>query len=487
MSTSAEQRRAETTRRGGIPGQRAGEDPAGAERPRQRRPRGNLRWAIVGMCFLGVSINYLDRANLSIAMPDIVKEFGISHTVEGLILGGFFWTYALFQLPAGHFIDRFGARVTYGFAVIWWSVFTALTAVASGAGSLFGFRLGLGVGESASYPASAKVVSLWFPKRERALATSIYDSGARFGSAVALPLVAFLVAWLGWRASFVITGALGVVWAVGWVAWYRNPRSKSGLSDEELAYIESGGARADDPGKTGGKTGEETGEEPVAREAAPTAAPTVRWRQLFGYRTVWGMMLGFFCLNFVIYFFITWFPTYLHDARGFSLLGTGFYGVIPAIVAILGGWLGGWVSDRIYDRTGDLNKARKTCLVGGMLFSSVIALAVVVPSAWAALALLSLCYASLTFAAASVWSLPADVAPTQNQVASIGGIQNFASNLAGVGSPFLVGALYDATGSFVVPLVVVGCLGLLGAVAYAVIVKRVEPLPARHVQEGAAA
>ena len=478
MSTSADHRRPGATRNGRIPGQRAAEDPAGRnQQTRRRRPRGNLRWAIVAACFLGVSINYLDRANLSIAMPDIVKEFGISHTVEGLILGGFFWTYALFQLPAGHFIDKFGARVTYGFAVLWWSVFTALTAVASGAGSLFGFRLGLGVGEIASYPASAKVVSKWFPARERALATSIYDSGARFGSAVALPLVAFLVAALGWRASFVITGALGVLWAIGWVAWYRDPRSKSGLGEEELDYIEAGGARDDQADKTG--------DEAAARPAS--ALPTVRWRQLFGYRTVWGMMIGFFCLNFVIYFFITWFPTYLHDARGFSLLGTGFYGVIPAIVAIFGGWLGGWVSDRIYDRTGDLNKARKVCLVGGMVFSSVIALAVVVPSAWAALALLSVCYASLTFAAASVWSLPADVAPTENQVASIGGIQNFASNLAGVGSPFLVGALYDATGSFVVPLVVVGCLGLLGALAYAFIVKRVEPLPARHVPEGAAA
>src|SRR3954454_217782 len=207
------------------------------------RPRGRMRWAIVGMCFLGVSINYLDRANLSIAMPDITKEFGFSHTLEGLILGAFFWTYAIFQLPAGHFIDRLGARVTYAFAVVWWSVFTALSAAATGAASLFGFRLGLGVGESASYPASAKVVSKWFPKRERAFASSIYDSGARFGSAVALPVVAALVAWLGWRASFVVTGALGVFWAVGWFLWYRDPRKKSGLSREELGYIEQGGSR----------------------------------------------------------------------------------------------------------------------------------------------------------------------------------------------------------------------------------------------------
>ena len=425
--------------------------------------RGNLRWMVVGMCFLGTSINYLDRANLSIAMPDIVKQFGISHTLEGLILGAFFWTYALFQLPSGHFIDKFGARVMYTFAVVWWSLFTGLTAAATGFASLFGFRLGLGIGESAAYPANAKVVSKWFPKNERALATSIYDSGARFGSAVALPVVAFIIAGMGWRASFIITGLIGVIWAIGWAVWYRDPRRKARLKETELRYIEEGGARGDSE---------------QSKEAA--SGPQLRWRDLFRYRTVWGMMIGFFCLNFVIYFFITWFPTYLTDARGFSLLGTGIYGTIPAIVAIFGGWLGGWVSDRIYVRTGDLNKARKICLVGGMLFSSVIALAVIVPSAAMALFLLSVSYASLTFAAASIWSLPADVSPTEHQVASLGGIQNFASNLAGVGSPFFIGALYDATGSFVIPLVVVGGIALVGAVAYAIIIKRVEPLPLTH-------
>jgi ACS family glucarate transporter-like MFS transporter len=408
----------------------------------------------VWACFAGTSINYLDRANLSIAMPKIVDEFHISATLEGLILGAFFWTYALFQLPSGHFIDRIGARIMYAVAVVWWSVFTALTAVATGFASLFGYRLGLGIGESAAYPANAKVVSLWFPRRERALATSIYDSGARFGAAVALPVVAILVSALGWRWSFVITGALGVFWAIGWVLWYRDPRHHRQVSREELDYISEGGARS----------GNES-------------AGDMRWRDLFRYRTVWGMMLGFFCLNFVIYFFITWFPTYLHDARHFTILKTGFYGVIPAIVAIFGGWLGGWVSDRLYRRTGDLNRARKICLVGGMLFSSVIALSVVVPSATTALVLLSISYASLTFAAASVWSLPADVAPTEGQVASIGGIQNFASNLAGVASPFFVGALYDLTGSFVVPLVVIGCFAVVGALAYAVVIRRVEPLP----------
>jgi ACS family glucarate transporter-like MFS transporter len=412
----------------------------------------------VWACFAGTSINYLDRANLSIAMPKIVDEFHISATLEGLILGAFFWTYALFQLPAGHFIDKLGARVMYTFAVVWWSVFTALTAVSTGFASLFGFRLGLGVGESAAYPANAKVVSKWFPKRERALATSIYDSGARFGSAVALPIVAFIIAGLGWRASFVITGAIGVIWAIGWAVWYRDPRRKARLRETELRYIEEGGARADSESSS---------------EAAASGS-RLRWRDLFRYRTVWGMMIGFFCLNFVIYFFITWFPTYLLEVHKYDLKLKG--AIMAGLPLLFGGWFGGWVSDRIYDRTGDLNKARKICLVSGMLFSSVIALAVIVPSAGMALFLLSVSYASLTFAAASIWSLPADVSPTEHQVASLGGIQNFASNLAGVGSPFFIGALYDATGSFVIPLVVVGGIALVGAAAYAIIIKRVEPL-----------
>src|SRR3954447_6197828 len=194
------------------------------------------------------------RGDGPIAMPKIVEEFHISHTLEGLALGAFFWTYALFQLLAGHLIDRFGARIMYTFAVVWWSVFTALTAVATSIGSLFGYRLGLGVGESAAYPANAKVVSMWFPRMERALATSIYDSGARFGSAAALPLVAFIVASLGSRWSFVLTGAIGVLWAIGWFACDRDPLRPRGPCAEEMTYIEEGGSRGAGEGEDGAES-----------------------------------------------------------------------------------------------------------------------------------------------------------------------------------------------------------------------------------------
>jgi sugar phosphate permease len=189
------------------------------------------------------------------------------------------------------------------------------------------------------------------------------------------------------------------------------------------------------------------------------------------------MMLGFFCLNFVIYFFITWFPTYLVKARGFTLLKLGFLGTIPALAAIPSGYLGGWVSDTLVRRGYSLTRARKIPIVSGMFVSASIALAVVVPSASWALVLLSLSYSSLTFAAASVWSLPADVAPTSRHVASIGGIQNFASNLAGICISTFVGVMLGKTGGFVIPLLVAGGFSILGAVSYLLIVGEIGPLP----------
>src|SRR3954453_19146087 len=260
-----------------------------------RGPRTKVRWIIVGLCFAGLTINYVDRANLSVALPSMSKELGFGPEVEGLVLGAFFGSYALLQLPVGHLVDRLGARIMFAVSGLWWSLFTAATALAGSVATLLGFRLALGAGEAGGYPSSAKAVSEWFPVRERAFATSIYDSGARAGTALALPVVTALIAWLGWRASFAITGVLGLVWVVVWWLFYRSPRDHSLANEAEVAYIEQGGSRA------------------VAD--TPPEAEGLRWRDLFRYRTVLGMMLGFFCLNYVIYFFITWFPSYLVDAR----------------------------------------------------------------------------------------------------------------------------------------------------------------------------
>ena len=412
------------------------------------------RWLMIIMCFAATTINYVDRATMSVAAPFIQHDLGLNPAMMGFLLGGFFWTYAVMQLPAGWLVDRLGPRLTYTLAVGWWSVFTAATALVNSAGVMFGLRLGLGVGEAGSYPANAKVAALWFPKAERGIAAGIFDSGSRAGSALSLPIVAALVAVLGWRAAFIATGALGLVWIVAWLLIYRDPDRHHSVTPAEYAAL-----RAAQPESAGGEK--------------------VSWLSLFRYRTVWGMMIGFFCLNFVFYFFTTWFPTYLLEARGFSLKQLGTVGMLPALAAIPAAWVGGWVSDSLFRRGWSLTAARKTCLVGGMLMSSVITLSAFAPSVTVALVLFTVCYASIAFAGANIWALPADVAPTPGHVASLGGIQNCASNLSGIAISTFTGIMLTIThGSFVVPLCVAGGFCVLGAFVYLFVVGRIEPLPA---------
>jgi MFS transporter, ACS family, D-galactonate transporter len=432
----------------------------GGERPRGRRH--NLRWLMAFLCFLGMTVNYIDRATISISLPYMTHDLRIGPEWQGLVLSLFFVTYALGQLPGGALTDRYGERRTFAVGGTIWALVTVATGFVQGLGGLAAARLALGAGEAPAYPSCAKAVSRWFPVRERALANSVWDNGARAGTAIAAPLVTALIAWQGWRAAFWATGCVALLWVALWLRTYRTPTEDTRLSAEERDYIETGGARlnAADGAATGGD-----------------AAAPVRWRHLFRSRTVWGMMTGFFCLNYVIYFFITWFPSYLVQARGFDLLQLGFYGALPGIVAIGGSLLGGWTSDTLLRRGWSVTRARKTCLVCGMLFSSVIALAVIVPSAAGALALLSVSYASLAFSAASVASLPADVAPTPRHVASLGGIQNFASNLAGVLGSTTTGLLLAFfNDSYVAPLMLSGALCLVGALTYGLVVGRVEPL-----------
>ncbi len=417
------------------------------------------RWTMMFMGCAAMAINYIDRANLAVAAPFIRKELGIDAALMGVILGAFFWTYASMQLPFGWFADRVGARIALAAAVTWWSIATVLTATANSIATLTGFRLLLGVGEAGAYPSGTKINMAWFPRSERAIAASIFDSGSRIGNALSLPIVAWIIGSFGWRMSFAVTGLIGIVWVVLWLVIYRDPENHPSVTADQLAYLQA-----------------ERGNAQKNSEGAK-----VSWSSLFGYRTVWGMMIGFFCLNFVIYFFITWFPTYLIQARGFSLAQLGTLGLLPGLFSIPCGWLGGFASDALYRRGWSLTKARKTCLVGGMLMSSVITLSVFAPNAYVALFFFAVAYGSLAFTAASIWSLPADVAPTPAHVASIGGIQNFAANIAGIVTATFTGVMLTITsGSFVVPLLAAGGFCLLGAAVYMFVIKEVAPLPVRE-------
>ncbi len=413
-----------------------------------------IRWLMIGMCFLANVISYIDRANLAIAAPAISADLGIGATEMGLVLSAFFWTYALMQLPAGWFIDKVGVRISLTLAVTFWSVFTVATGLAHGIKQFIAARLLLGMGEAAALPSFSKVAFNWFPRGERGMAASVYDSGSRVGSALSLPLVTWLILAVGWRGSFIVTGLLGIVWALAWWFIYRDPERYRGIAPAQVEAL-------------------------LAARATPApVGPPVRWLDLFRYRTVWGLMIGLFCLNFAIYFFITWFPSYLLQARGFSLASLGTIGMIPALISIPSSWFGGWFSDRLIRAGWSPTRARKTLLVGGMALASLIGLSAVAESVWACLTLFSLAYAGLAVTGTQCWAVVSEVAPTPGHVASIGGIQNFAGNLAGIMITTFTGVMLTLTqGSFLIPLAVAGALCLVGALSYLFVVGRIEPLP----------
>jgi ACS family D-galactonate transporter-like MFS transporter len=415
-----------------------------------------IRWLMIGMCFLANAISYIDRANLAIAAPAIRAELGINAAEMGLVLSAFFWTYALMQLPAGWFIDRLGVRISLAFAVTWWSLFTIATGAARGVTQFIGARLMLGVGEAFSLPSFTCVAFNWFPRSERGMACGIFNSGSTTGSALSLPVVTALIVAVGWRGAFGVTGILGIVWVLAWWFIYRDPEKYRAIAPAQVdALLAQRGM-----------------------PAAPAAAAKISWLDLFRYRSIWGLMIGLFCLNFAIYFFITWFPSYLLQARGFSLTSLGTLGMVPALMAILGNWLGGYTSDRLLKMGWSPTRARKTCLVGGMLTASSIGMSAFVDSTMMCLALFSLAYAALSFTGANVWTVGSEIAPTQDHVASIGGIQNFAGNLAGILITTFTGVMLVLTkGSFLIPLAVAGGLCVVGALSYLFIVGKVEPLP----------
>ena len=367
------------------------------------------------------------------------------------------------QIPAGRLIDRFGERVMFGASVLVWSLFTAATAVSRASLRCSACASGWASAKPAPTPRAAKTVSHWFPLRLRGRATSVYDSGARIGSAAATPLIALIIGLFG-LASGVLC----------------RRRTRHAVGHRLVGLVPAAGVQGRGQRRRAGDHPRKPPGQSTRCNLHPDAEP-MRIVDLFKQRTVWGMMLGFFCLNFMITFFLTWFPSYLVEERGFNLLKLGIFGSIPPIAAILGSWAGGLIGDYLLKRGWSLNKARKTCLVGGMLVCSLIALAAIAPQAWQALVLMSISYAASAFTIVTIWCLPADVVDSST-VATLGCTQNFFSNIGSALSPIIIGALYGATGTFEVPLLLTGVVVVAGALCFGFLIKKVEPIPRRDIQ-----
>ncbi|MFC4009343.1 MFS transporter [Nonomuraea purpurea] len=426
--------------------------PAPAVPATTRRARSRLRWTIIAFSGAGLAIAYLDRSSLSVASTYMQDELGFDQTTKGILLSSFFWTYAIFQLPSGWLLDKFGPRLVYPIAVVWWSMWTAASALAQGFTSLLVTRLGLGMGEAPVQPANIKVVAAWFPRRERALASSLFDTGQQVGVALSVPVVTALIAGFGWRAAFVVIGAVGLVWVVGWLKIYRSPQEHPRISQAELDYIEGGDA------------------------AVPESGQKVSWLSLMRYPTVWGLVLGYICRSATGAFFLTWYPSYLVEDRGFTMLELGVFGSIPALLGVGATIAGGAFSDWLVRRGVPISRARKIPIITGMLLASTIALTTFVDGNVAVMVLLSISNCAHSFAGAAILSLPAEVSPSPSVIGSIAGFQNFGSQIGNIISPILIGFFLTLSGdSYTGPMLFAGAMAILGTLIYGFVV-RIRPL-----------
>ena len=412
--------------------------------------RTSVRWfPILALVAVGTAINYLDRTVLGVAAPYLTKDLGLTGTQMGWAFSAFSWSYAALQIPGGIFLDRFSTRLTYFVAVAFWSLFTGLMGVVSSFAGLIFTRLGVGVFEAPCFPANSRVLATWFPQHERARANSVYSVGMNFGLGfLSVPLF-WITQQFGWRGLFLIVGAIGIAFSFVWWALYRNPNESTTVNRAELDYIEAGGG------------GEYKGQ-PLE----------FKWRHigaLLRHRQVIGASIGQFGGNSTLVFFLTWFPTYLVTQRGMTFIKAGFMTSVPFIAAAVGVVLGGFVSDAILKRTGSANVARKLPIVSGMLLASCIILANYVPADNNALVIGIM---SLAFFGQGMtnlgWTVVSDIAP-KKLIGLTGGLFNFVTNLAGIITPLVIGITYDATGTFVGPLIYIAAVALLGAFAYSVI------------------
>jgi MFS transporter, ACS family, D-galactonate transporter len=406
---------------------------------------------MLALLLLATTINYVDRSNLSIVAPFLSKELGLDPVQMGLLFSAFAWSYAVANLPGGYVIDRFGSRMVYGIAQLGWSIATLLLGFVSGFGALFGLRFAVGLAEAPAFPVNNRVVSTWFPQRERGRATSTYASGQYIGSALLSPLLFWMATHYGWRSVFWWTGTAGIVSAVIWFALYREPRESRRANAAELDLIAAGGALT-----------------------AMAPREHVTWPQvsrLLHERQVWALGLGKFATMSSLYFLLTWFPTYLVRERGLTSLKAGAATSLPYIAATLGVLLGGMWSDWLLRRGADISAARKIPIVTGFLGASCIILVNYIEGSALALTILTLAYFAQGISGNS-WSIIAEVAP-RNLMGMCGGIINFTGQLAGIVTPIVIGFILRETGSFEWVLAYVSIAGIVGALSYTVILGRV--------------
>ena len=414
-------------------------DPNGAGQPGISNRR---RWSSVGLMFVAATINYIDRGSLSVALPLISKELNFSATAQGVLLSGFFWSYALMQVPIGWAVDRYNAKWVYAGAFALWSLACGFTGFVGSFGMLMATRIVLGIGESAYFPSSSKIVTELFPPKKRGFPTGLFESGTGYGLAIGTVLTAYLTTQYGWRVMFMVIGFVALLWLIPWSLVVPNRRELNS-QPEKLA----------DP--------------------TTPAIPTKPWYRLITYdRNLLGVSAGIFFYNYRWYLLLTWLPTYLVNSRGLNILEAGLWASVPHWLYATMQPVGGKLGDVLIRRGLDESKVRKGLITFGFLCGMLMLPVPLVSSLPAAIGLLTA--SSLAgIAVANMLVIQQTCAP-KNEVGIWAGTMNFAGQFGGVLAPLLTGILVDRFDSYVLPFALGGGVMIPGILCYLFIVGKVK-------------
>ena len=406
------------------------------------------RWTVCGLLFVVTTINYVDRQVLGILAPTLQRELHWSESQYGDVVSWFSLVYAFGFLAAGRVLDRVGVRRGFAVAIVAWSVAAIGHAFARTTAGFSVARALLGLGESANFPGAIKTVAEWFPKRERALATGIFNAGTNTGAIVTPLVVPWIALTWGWRWAFVVTGSLGFLWLALWLAVYRDPETHPRVSPGELAHIRS------DPD-----------------EAAQFAVP---WTRLLGLRQTWAFAVGKLLADPIWWFYLYWLPKFLDSKYGIKLAQVALPLIVVYVVADVGSVGGGWLSSALIQRGWTVNRARKTAMLAMALLIVPTAFAPRAESMWGAVAIVSVAAAAHQAWSANVYTLASDMFP-RAAVGSVVGIGAFAGAMGGVLFQRVTGRVLETTGSYVPIFVVCGLAYITAWCLIHLLAPRLEP------------
>ncbi|HAF3139490.1 TPA: MFS transporter [Salmonella enterica] len=427
-----------------------------------RKQNSHIRYLILVVVFLITSVNYADRATLSIAGSSVAKELGLDPGDMGLIFSAFGWAYLVMQIPGGWLLDKYGSKKVYTWSLFFWSIFTFLQGfvelmpLAWTVISLFFLRFMLGFSEAPSFPANARIVAAWFPTNERATATACFNAGQYFALALFSPLLGWLTFAWGWQHVFTVMGIIGFILTFIWVRYVHNPSEHPMISRQELKYITDGGAIIDMDTKSA---------------ANKSSGGWTSVKQMLTNRMLMGVFLGQYFINSITWFFLTWFPIYLVQQRGMSILNVGFIASIPAICGFAGGILGGVCSDWLLKKGMSITAARKIPIVFGMLLATSLILCNYIESHVVVVSLMALAFFGKGFGALG-WTVVSDVAPKE-AAGMCGGLFNAFGNVASIVTPLVIGYLVKEMHSFNSALIFVGASAIAAMLCYLLVVGKI--------------